>query len=398
MQQEYGTKPQKTGDKYNIILFFILLVAIICVASLGYLKSKNIDISTINIKDLALEIFNFNKKNKIAEKMYEIKYDIKEKPVFCVYNEYLIKSTKDYFKAYDGYGNEAWGFYTKLSNPVLKTSGSWLILADIGGKYICAIHGKEKKWEIELPANIVNVSVNSDGYVCVIHEAKDSKSAVTVFDKTGVDIFTTYIGERFVLSAQISLNSKQMVINSIDTSGVKASTIFDFFDLMGNPVGTKVVFEKEIFPLCWYMSGNAVIAVNQNKVVCFDSTGSIKWEQKADGRKILCSNISEGKYVIFALSLDENDGAFAGNYSEIKIYSTDGKFNESFKIDGEVVSIQAYDGIIALNTGWEVYFYNIHGEEIGKYSSNVDITDVFFYSKSEAAVVNRSKVTVAKFD
>lgn len=395
--QELGN-PKKRATSLNILLSVLLIAAIMCIAFLVYLKTQNIDLSSIDVKQILKGNFRIAQDNKSRGAFENINYDVNEHPIFCTYKGLIISCTSDSLQAMNKSGEVQWKISVSMSSPVLKTAGEYLLAADLGGRDIYAIEGKEVRWNKKISGKLINIDINNDGFTTVVHDSKGYRGAVTVYNLQGMELFTRNIAESFILMAKVSPKSDQVLIDSIDASGISAGTGFEFIDMSGKPFAAKTPEDDQIFPSAWYINKNCILAVGDSSVIYFDKNRQQKWKQDFSGRKIFSSSVLMDKYAVVAVSGRDKPGGFKSSPAEVEIFNTDGKLSAQYAMEDEVKSVQAFDDIIAASSNMGVDFINSRGKLVGKYNSKYDILGVHFLNKQEAAVVTRGCISICKIN
>lgn len=384
-----GENPVK---KVSIIVFIILFLVVVGAAFFVYLKSQNIDIKSLNLKEIISNKIFTNSQKSSDKKPIEIRYDAKEHNIFAVYKDYIIKCTKSKIQGLDKTGEEQWSIPISMNEPIIKISGSEMLVADIGGRDIYVLNGKDIKWSTKIDNTIINADINESGYVTVVKEEKRTRGAVTVFNLQGNEFFTKGIGESFIFMAKISPSGKQVFISSIDSSGIKANTILEITDILGKSISSnKISQEGIIYPSIWYLNNDSMIAVSDDMMACFDKTGRELWNTRNayPNIKVHSSKVALGKYPVLAT------GKPNSNVSEIDILNMNGQQVSQYQIEGSVINIEVFSDVIAVNTGREVHFINTKGKLVGKYSSKSDIIGVNFFNKTEAEIITKNSVVVS---
>lgn len=376
----------------NILVFILLLLAVVGVSFFVYLNSIGIDIKDVSVQELIKTGLRPKEQKSVERNIGDLKYDFKEHPVFVAYKEYLIRCMKDEVIYCNKEGNEVWSRNLQVNAPIVKTAGDYMLIAGKGAREIYVFKDRDIKWNKRVEGNIINAEINEDGYVVVLHEATGYKGAVTVFNLQGNPFFTRNIAEGFLLGARVSPSGKQVVIGSVDITGVQAGTNFEFTDILGKPIAQKKLMENTILASMWYLNDEAAVAVSDSTVVCLDKLGNAKWKKEFGPGKIFSSGIALEKYIVLAVSDDEKSGLFQGNSSEVKILNQNGDQSASFKLDSHIINVEVFSDTIAVNSGREVYFINTKGKLLGKYTSKADVLSVNFYNKQQAAIITKSSV------
>lgn len=399
-------------NKSNILTFLLLIVLILAIAFFAYLKSQDMDFRDMDMKSVNLKAFIENKffPDKQEQKdgqAVELKFDPKENISFGVYKDTIIKCTGSSITGLNKKGDWLWDIKASLSNPLIRVKGNQMLIADLGGKEVYIVEGRNVKWSKRLENAIINADIGENGYVSIVHEEKRCTAAVTVFNPQGMERFTRGIGEKSVLSANVSPSRKQVIINCIDTSGVTADLNLVFVDMNTGEPFAHIPAKNTIFPFVWYLKDDSVIAVSENTILCSNSEHTakqgtddktsekyIKWKKEYENKRILSAQILLEKYAIAAICDENRSGLFEANKSEIVIFNGKGQENSILTVEGEVRSIKTYEDIIAVNTGREVHFVSSKGNFLGKVSSKIDIAELHFFNKQEVLLVSKGSITV----
>ncbi len=393
---EQKTNPALTGPKSSIIVFSLLLVLVVGLAGFVYFKSQDVDIRSINVKDLVKRGFTSYRQEAYSQKLSEIAYDPKEWLSINTYKGQIIKATKEGLSGLDKSGAELWKIPAGAINPMIKTAGQYMLLADMGNKDFYIIEGKEIKWNKKTDGNIINIDISEGGHVSVIKEAKGYKGVVTVYNLQGNEFFSRSVAERYPVSSRVSPFGKQVTIYSMDVSGIRVNSALEFTDMLGKPLSGKYSKDDNIFPSIWYLNDSYIAAVGDSGIVCLDKNGNEKWNRDFDGMKVCSSGIVPGKYIVAAVSDNNQSPVFSGGSSEVRILNMSGQQNGTFQTEGEVRNLAVQNDTIAVNTGREVNFVNMKGKQVGKYIPRTEALKVFFLDRQEAAVLTRNSVDIVK--
>jgi hypothetical protein len=392
MPQQSSKAKRQPGRKFGIVLFLLLLVVIIAIAFMVYLKSEGIDIKNIKIKELFQNGIFQKSQAPDSEENLEINYEVKEHPAFIVYKDLLVKCETDSFKGINKKGEEVLIRSIGVNNPLIKTNGPELLIADLGGRDIYVMNGWNIKWDEKLSGNIINAEISESGHVTVIHEAKGFKGVVKVFDPRGIEMFSRNIAENFVLTAKVAPSGEQLLINSINTSGININPSLEFFDMMGNPFAARTPGENQIFAYASYLDDDSLLTASSSALVYYDKERNEKWRKEF--KEIYSVGISLGKYIAAAVSKEGEGNGLEDGLNEIQIFNRKGQQTAAFQVEGRVENIRTYSDIIAVNTIREVCFINTKGVLVGKYTSKPDIKDVYFFNKLQAAIVTKNSVAI----
>lgn len=371
------------GGKTGVVMAILLFLAVISVALFTYLKSQDIDIRAVSLGRLAAVAGG--SRVKAAEALYGFSYDPREHPVFSVYRDYIVKSSKDGIRLLDKKGADVWAEAVPLNKPLVRTNGRELLVADVGGQDVYVLRTDGMLWTDRLDVNIINADISREGFVTLVTSSKRYNGEVRVYDIHGIELFRSIIASSYAVSAKISPSGGQMAVDSIDTTGARASTSIKFFAMDSTDLGGKSLeASNSVFPYIYYTDADELIAVGDRAILCFAKDRSIKWEKKFAGVSGAC--LTGGKRL--AAVVDDGGG------TKLEVYSSDGRELSACPVEGGIKSMSAGGGLIALSTSREISFYDERCRNVGKYTSQSDISDVYFFSGQQAVVVTRNQVSV----
>ena len=391
---ENRSNAQKPTSRMSILLFFVLLVTVLCAAAVAYLNSKGIDIKEISLKDVIENGFFIGEKDSYEVECKEIKYGTNVQQEFVVHKDFIVRCTKSGIEYFDKNGEEKWLFPVVLNKPYVKSSGKYLFVSDLETKDVYVFSGKEKIWEDRLEYSILSADINSSGYVTVVHKSDRNKSAVSVYNREGAFLFTKIKAESFVLSAGVSPDTKNVFINSIDYSGVNSNTGLDLYTISGGDIKGKK-FENTILASIWFLKDDTIAAAGDSEIFLLEKDLEIKWSETISG-KVMSSNVMKNKYAVFAFSSGENIGILNSDKSNVLIVDGKGRKVANFKLSQDIVNISCGESFIAVNTGRNIYFIDVAGQLRGSVNFEMDIKSIQFFNDREALAVTRDGVVVLK--
>lgn len=388
------TKTEPRESKLSIIMFILLFFAVTSIVVLVYLKSQNIDIKNLSVKSLVQRPFNSMDVMDYAKTTDEFNYDYKEHSLITIYKNYIIKCSKDRVIWLSRDGKEQKVKSLVSENPVLKSAGDYILIADIGGEDIYVINGTGIRWTRKIDSTIVNADIGNNGVVSIVKEKKGYKGAIDVFDPQGNLIFTTVRGGAFILSSKVLSSENKILINSVDTTGISASTHWELVNMKAEPASKPAFLQNVIFPSVWDLNGNNIIGVSDNKVVSYTLELDKKWGQEFTG--VYCSSIALGKYIILAVAPPSTSGLMGRNATEIKILSNKGEEVATYELSKKIINMETSGNIIALNTGDQVFFINTQGKLVGNYDPNSDVVRVRFFNRREVMIQTKNSIITLK--
>jgi len=385
MDVSLNSKPKL--DKKNLFkVIALLLILIISISFMVVSKEKFLAVDGF-LAVVKNRIFNAGFKN-----VSSIQFEPGGHPVIEPFRAGLISAKSDGLKMYNIHGQEEWNEQSQFSNPIVKTDGNYMIIADGKGKSIHVYHNKKQIWTQTLQTQkgeILSASINENGYAGIIYRDSSYKSVVKVFNTKGFEILDRYYSNNYALNIKVSPDDKMVAIGEIDTSGMKTSSGIRFI-----PVGSKEdagLFEADSVLLNMEFMGKKLIAVLDRKILSInrDGTNNVICEFGKD--KITSVGISRDGFIVRARKVS----GFLSSATKIEIINDKGEVVGSSDIKEKVANLTARGGVIALNTGNNVIFLNASGKQINQFKPKKDIKEVkLFKNGSYAAIVYIDSVEI----
>ncbi|MDD5602672.1 MAG: DUF5711 family protein [Eubacteriales bacterium] len=429
--------PAAAGGAGSVVVFSILLVIVAALSAAMYYRnhggygenlaasySQNATGALLqNMPGSDTDVDPVQQRLVISEILGSVSYDMSEDPLFIEAGGLLIKKSRDDIRAYDSLGAELWSINLKTAVPLIKSAGRWLAVADTASAQIDVINAADGdiRWNAQTEGNITGLYISDKGWVCVTHEAENSRSAVTLFDSRGVRVFTSYFARRYVIAAYITPDGKRLLYNILNTGGAKAYTEFEFTDIVGNVGGIRTSPLRNVFPAVHFLSGDTAAAFGEKMVFCFNYENGMMWKAELDTGKFLYAGVSGRKYPVVVLgevpdfksnaglmgeagmagvsevtgiagdagNTGEITGIVYDNISEVRIIGKDGGIYASYFVGGENPEVSFFGDNIGVCTVKGVYFHNNNGELLGTYITGrgAEPLKVVMLSEGEAAVI-----------
>lgn len=384
-------KHKEKGVKFNVVLFIILVFIIISTSVGAYLNSIEIDMENITVKELFENKFYLEESLNDKEVLLEIPYDGSTKGKFALFDDYIIKCTQNKIDFIDKKGEIKKTFSASFKNPLIKTSGKYLLIVDVKGKGVFVFKGLKKLWEKELDNNIINADINRKGHVAIVHQEERSRNAASIFNNEGNRYFIDKSGDKFVLTANVSPVGDEILLNYANTLGIHTATDLKKYNIESKSQ-VKKTFENDFFSYVRYIDENTIMAVGDSCITVLDADLKKKWDVSTNG-EIYSFDITKGKYIAIAVKTGET-GLFNNNESDIFIYDMDGVEVTRFNIEDKMKSLITYDSVIAINSGKKLYIMNSNGKLITEHGFKTEIEHIEFLNKKEILVIVENKVII----
>jgi len=380
---------EKRGNegRGSIIAAFLLFLCVAAVAFFSWQRSLS---PSADPGDF-LKLFRASGNNDVkdAQAYYIYTFDAREKAVFSVYKGLIVKFGSNGIWFLDKTGEVVRSEGLIYSNPILKTNGSLLLVADQGTGDIAVLDNETIKWSEKIDESILNADISEDGYVTVITSSKRNNNEIRVFESHGVELFRKIIANDFAVSANISPSEARFTLSAISTGAAGAYSIYKFYDMKGESLAEVTFAESaELLPIFSYNSNGSIFALGDRMAALIDPVGTVVWQKEF--RSVAgAAPVGNGQ---LAVAAETNEGFF------LKIYQEDGQEMASCELQGSPEGLNAVRGVVCVNTRDTAYFYNVKGRIISKYSSGLPIRQVCFFDRHQAVVVTERQAAVVNID
>ena len=150
------------------------------------------------------------------------------------------------------------------------TADSYAAVADLRGKRVQVFKGKSKVWELETENSITALSINQNGYTALVRGADTARSAVTVYDPNGIEIFTKTYAKRYVLNAEVKPDNREVLISLADISGVSMVSGFEVVDIFGSLKAGITPLKQGFYPYSWFFGETAIAVAEDESVALYN--------------------------------------------------------------------------------------------------------------------------------
>ena len=337
------------------------------------------------VREVAIRFFGYtppaiSESQHKKVKQVEITINPDEAYKYTVLDKYIYFVTTDKVTILDNNGKKKSEIDIVTSNPIIKTSGKYVIVADTEGKNAYILSGEKLKNTIKTKGKIVDFSVNGEGYAILTTEGDMHKRDVTVYNAKGEEQFVWNSGSLFVLSAVIADNNKNIVMSTLDTTDGKMKTSLSFYNISNaDPIATEVYEDELIASL--QVCGNYVYCIGDSKTCIYRVSGDKDGEIYYNGKSLVTYETSNSN-IVLAFS----ESALSGKRYNIETYNHSAKQIGKYEVDSEIKFIDYEEDTIAINRGRLVNIVDISGREKKLLDPGIDIKSVRFLGGSAQAV------------
>lgn len=300
---------------------------------------------------------------------------------FVRYGDDILWVSESLITMLDKNGNTKWTEQIQISEPVVKVNGDYILLFEQGGKKFLVYNNKKQIIASEASDNILNGSISSTGESVFVTEKKYYRGAVSVFNKSGEEIFSRSFGTNSVIAAAIS-DSRRLAVAQISTVGRVNSTV-SFLDITKNISAQSVDFEDSvIFDL--EFDQNTLMAYSDKQLTALNGNGKVLWAKDYEQKTL--SKHQKDENELRLLMFDNNNNA------EFSVITSSGRTKERFQTDIIPDYCDICDGYIIYSSGRNLYLTKLTGSPLAKYTSSRDIVRAYFIDSDNILVVYNSSI------
>lgn len=287
----------------------------------------------------------------------------------------LIVVKSNYMTLFDKKGRTLWETKTSVVNPILKSEGNYIMLAEREGTRVCLFRDRELVFSIDAENDILNAELSSSGDVVLVTKKEFYKNAVCIYNKNGEQVFSWSSGADTIVSADISSSSRTTAVSLINTEERVKSYVMIFDINKAEPYQTIEFTESIIFDTEFV--GETLNVVGDNRITGLSRNGDSEWNQIYTGDIL---NLTECDMDGNRVVVSENN-----NIPKLKTYSDRGKNKKEVDLEKIPDCIDILDDIVVFNSGRVVIFGNPSNLE--KYITSMDIQNLKVTDKKSFVVV-----------
>ncbi len=302
---------------------------------------------------------------------------------FTAFGNNIVKYSNDGAVCVDSDNNQIWNQSYEMTSPEIAKCEDYLAIYDKSGIDVYIITKKNPVKHLQMPTNIVSVSIASQGTIAVLMK-DDAMAKVSVYDKNGTELAGGAFYQEnagFPVDVALSFDAKIMSVVMVDVSAGSLKSVISFYNFgsvgkneINNNVGI-FEYENTLIPEIEYIAKNKMIALSNDKVMIFDGTEKPSLSKEIKIEDNVKSVIYNEKYVCM-VKMNEGDEL---SY-HVTLYRPSGRV--VMDADSEIDYDRVYfleNGELCLSNGADIEIYTVHG--IRKFHTTFD--DAFQYALSQ---------------
>nr|WP_308506322.1 DUF5711 family protein [uncultured Agathobaculum sp.] len=146
------------------------------------------------------------------------------------------------------------------SSPVVEASNNYVLVYDRGGMKAALVGSAGPVAELTLSAPILTGSIGRDGRFVLVTDDQGYRTAATVYDTDGEEVFKYQSSEYYIVSAALSPDSRTLAVLAFAQNGVALDSHVLFYDVSSGDLDADAVLSDALgIELCYLESGTAAV-------------------------------------------------------------------------------------------------------------------------------------------
>ena len=294
---------------------------------------------------------------------------------FVPYKNGVVCAKMNHMSYIDGTGTVVWEIDTAIVDPILKVDGNYILIAEKGRNKICLYIDNKLQYDVDDPDTVMSAELSSNGDVVVVTDKSSYRGGISVYNKSGEQIFSWASGSDVVICADISAASRS----------VTAKTTVQLFNVNETESYAKIEMPDTVVYELQFV-GDKVNAFGDNRVTGISSSGKIVYDNDFSNVQLTHSAIDSNGNKL--LAFDD------GNIPMLNLYSKNGFLKNSTTLIGVTDFIDINKKYILYNIGRDIYFGKTNSKVMSKYTAAMDIKNLIIVSDTTFVVIYSNSLEV----
>jgi len=301
---------------------------------------------------------------------------------YAEYKSMLLCISDTNLVCYSNAGKEEWSAQLQISEPILKTAGNYILVAEKNATKVYLFNGKKLLWENSVENPIVAADVSETGDVVIISDKPHYKGVVSVINHNGDVVFQWNSGKYEVIDADISSSSRHLAVSMLNTDSGADSKI-SFFKL-----DEKEAFSSSDFADCIVydleFSADMLNVFADNKIIGMNSSGKQAWTKEFENSTLYRYKVEDSGY---KLCVFDNS-----NVAQMNVLTNRGGVKSDFMSQAFPDHVDISDGNLLYNDERTLVLSPLSGKNPKKYKCTRDIYNLLILDSEHLAAVYNSSV------
>ncbi len=277
----------------------------------------------------------------------------------------------------------------KMSSPRVDKRGDYLLMYDKDGYQITLYRNMKRLYSFESEQPIKSAKVNKNGYALFVSDETGYNARITVLTPKGKPEYIWKIGDVFVVDADISPDNQKIAVAAVLTdTGVVTETMI-FAGIYKEKELARVSTEGSM-PICVkYTDSGSVVAVSDNKLCGYNSSGAHKWTADFESRLLSSFDIEDNGNTALALRGIKNN-------TIIQTYTKSGKKSGEYTTSSEVKCMDANGKYVAIFEPSKLSVISFSGKLAQEHETQKDLRHILMLSRKKILTMSGDEIEIIK--
>ena len=255
----------------------------------------------------------------------------------------LVNASQNQLQLIDETDNVLYSAAVKFQKPAVTARNQRALVYDVGGTSLYVLGAKGLLWQTTMDGEILSANISDTGHTAVVFNKSGYKSAVSVYDAGGREVFAFHSADRFLMTAAVSRDGRSVAMISMGQEGGTFASYLTVYRLTSaTPVGSCTLSGNVIYELGTV--GDTFCAVGEQSLFFADAQGRLtSTYHYGDEYLRRCCLTGEG-YAVVLLGHYKS-----GAQAHLMIIDPNGDELSVETVDSEVLSLSAagrYVGVL----------------------------------------------------
>ncbi len=361
---------KKNLPEVGLVIFLMLLAAFVLAV---FLVGKNYNFlgntTGIHSRDVIME------PNVVCSVSYQADLTYGYMP----YNDSVLVYGSSGVKAISSDGDTEWEVALGLSSPFICVADNYILLADKGGKQVYILNRDKLILASKTQYAILDASITPNGTFVTVTDEPYYKGLVTVKNLHDEEVFVWHSGNGYVVDAVLSDDGKRLAVATMNAENKLEAGVL-FFNVSETQAYQTYAYENCLIGSLYNDASQSVLAVADDRLLCFDAKGAQSWRYDYAGKSI--EKIAHSRTGVSALALSSG----SADSGEICVIDSKGRQVASAKPDGKIRYLTMYADKIAYNDGGSIAVGDTGSLPLYKIKQSKDLRDVVLFAGAKCAL------------
>jgi len=236
-------------------------------------------------------------------------------------------------------GEIVWRVNERFTAPFMSVNGDYILHSGRNEREFVIYRNRRETVRSETGDNIILGVVNRNGYAAIVTETPLANGLVTVYNRSGNEIYRLRVGDGHITDIDISPNNQILAVSKISAGGAAIYSTVTFIDISRNEEISVVRRENSMIVAVQYNRDGSSVALSDTEMIGFSGNGQIRFSVDFDGRTLSTFNFDSENCLVLAFQTGR------GN-TTLEFYNRDGRLRGSYAAQGRIRNITVSGDVV----------------------------------------------------